>query len=56
MNILRRKSKWQRIVDMATSNVSKTPAVKTGAVALSGVATAVAASAAISSLRRRTES
>ena len=56
MSILRRKSKWQRIVDKATSNVSAKPAVKIGAVGLSGVAAAVAASAAVSSLRRRGES
>lgn len=47
------KSKWQRVVGKATSVTYKNPAVKTGAAALTGVMTVTAASAAVSSLRRK---
>ena len=56
MHLVRRKKKWQRVVGMVTSSATKTPAVKTGAAALTGVITAVAASAAVSMLRRKSES
>ncbi len=49
----RNKSKWQRVVGKATSVSYKNPAVKTGAAALTGVMTVAAASAAVSSLRRK---
>jgi hypothetical protein len=48
-----RKSKWQRAVGKATTLTSKNHAVKTGAAALTGVVTVTAASAAVSSLRRK---
>jgi hypothetical protein len=51
-----RKNKWQRAVGKATSAASTNPAVKTGAIALTGVATVTAASAAVSSLRRKNDS
>jgi hypothetical protein len=51
-----RKSTWQRAVGKATSVAYKNPAVKTGAAALTGVVTVTAASAAVSSLRRKNDS
>jgi hypothetical protein len=55
MNMFHRKSKskWQRVVGKAASVPYKNPAVKTGAAALTGVMTVTAASAAVSSLRRK---
>ena len=56
MNVFHRKKTWrQRTMGTVTSSVAK-PAVKTGAVALTGAATLAAASAAVSSLRRKTDS
>jgi hypothetical protein len=51
--MFQRKNKWQRTVGKATSVAYKNPAVKTGAAALTGVVTVTAASAAVSSLRRK---
>lgn len=53
MPMFRRKKKWQRVLGKVTSKATRSPAVKTGAAALTGMATAVAASAAVSSVRRR---
>ena len=56
MNVFHRKKTWQqRTMGKVTSSVAK-PAIKTGAVALTGAATLAAASAAVSSLRRKTDS
>ncbi len=56
MHLIRRKKKWQRVVGKVTSGATKSQAVKTGAAAMTGVITAVAASAAVSSARRKSES
>jgi hypothetical protein len=56
MQMFKRKKKWQRVVGKVTSTAAKNPAVKTGAAALTGIVTAVAASAAVSSARRKSES
>lgn len=56
MRILRRRSKWQRMVGKMTPNPAKGSAVRTGAAALTGIVTAVAASAAVSSARRKADS
>jgi hypothetical protein len=55
MRIFRRKKGWRRVVSGVTRKAAKTPMLTTGA-ALTGIVTAVAASAAVSSVRRRTES
>ena len=56
MHLIHRKPKWQRVMGKVTSNATKSPAVKTGAAALTGIVTAVAASAAVSSARRKSQS
>lgn len=56
MGMFSRKKKWQRVVGKTTSKAVKSPAVKTGAAALTGIVTAVAASAAVSAARRKSES
>ncbi len=56
MNVFRRKNAWQRVVGKVTANAPKGPAVKSGAAALTGILTAIAASAAVSSARRKSES
>ena len=53
MKMFHRKSTWQQVVGKATSAAYKNPAVKSGAAALTGVVTVTAASAAVSSLRRK---
>ncbi len=55
MRLLHRKKKWQRTVGKMASKAARNPVVKGGAAALSGVVTAVAASAAVSSARRKSE-
>ena len=52
MRIFHRKSTWQRLLE-GLASVSK-PALKAGATATAGVAALTAASAAISSYRRKT--
>jgi hypothetical protein len=54
MRIFHRKSRWQRLLEKLASGVSKKPAVKGGAAAATGVAALTAASAAVSSYRRKT--
>jgi hypothetical protein len=56
MRMFKRKRGWRRAVATMTRKSAKKPALKTGAVALTGIVTAVAASAAVSSARRRSES
>ena len=56
MHLLRRRNKWQRMVGKMTSGTGKSSAVRTGAAALTGIVTAVAASAAVSSARRKADS
>jgi hypothetical protein len=56
MGILHRRKKWQRALGKVTSKAVKKPAIKTGAAALTGIVTAVAASAAVSSARRKSGS
>jgi hypothetical protein len=56
MHIFSRKKRWQRAVGKLTLKAAKKPAVKTGAAALTGIVSAVAASAAVSSARRKSES
>lgn len=56
MGMFSRKKKWQRVVGKMTSKAARSSAVKTGAAALGGMVTAVAASAAVSSARRKSES
>jgi hypothetical protein len=53
VRIFHRKSRWQRLLEKLASEVSKKPAVKGGAAA-AGVAALTAASAAVSSYRRKT--
>ena len=55
MRMLKRKRGWRRALATMTAKTAKKP-LKTGAVALTGIVTAVAASAAVSSARRRTQS
>ena len=56
MNVFHRKKTWQqRTMGKVASSAAK-PAIKTGAVALTGAVTVAAASAAVSSLRRKTDS
>lgn len=55
MRIFRRKKGWRRVVATMTPKASKKPML-TGAAALTGLVTAVAASAAVSSARRRSQS
>ena len=56
MRIFKRKKGWRRAVATMTRKTAKKPALTTGAMALTGIVTAVAASAAVSSARRRSES
>jgi hypothetical protein len=56
MHVFGRKKKWKRVVGKMTSNAAKSPALKTGAAAFTGIVTAVAASAAVSSARRKSQS
>lgn len=55
MSLFRRKKKWQRVVGRL-SDAADSPAVKTGAGALAGLMTLTAASAAVSSVRRKKQS
>jgi hypothetical protein len=54
VRIFRRKSRWQQLSEKLASEVSKKPAIKAGAAAATGVAALTAASAAVSSYRRKT--
>ena len=56
MSLFRRKKKWQRVVGKLAAEAADSPALKTGAGALAGVMTLTAASAAVSSVRRKTQS
>ena len=53
VRIFRRKSRWQRLSKKLAS-MSKKPAIKGGAAAATGAVALTAASAAVSSYRRRT--
>jgi len=53
VHIFQRKSRWQRLSDKVVPGAAKKPAVRTGAVAVAGVAAATAVSAAVSAMRRR---
>jgi hypothetical protein len=53
--VFHRKSRWEKISERVVSEVAKRPALKTGAVAATGIAAATAASAVISSYRRRNQ-
>jgi LPXTG-motif cell wall-anchored protein len=59
MGMFHRKSKWQRVMGMVGSSTVKNPVVKTGvktgAATLTGIATLIAASAAVSSRRRKND-
>jgi hypothetical protein len=56
MKLFHRKNKWQRLMDNAATNTYKKPGVKKGAAAVAGAVTLTAASAAVSSLRRKNNS
>jgi hypothetical protein len=56
MQLFSRKKKWQRVIGKVTSSAMRKPSLKTGAAALTGIVTAVAASAAVSSVRRKSGS
>jgi hypothetical protein len=56
MHLFHRKNRLQRAVGKMTTKATKKSRIKTGAAALTGIVTAVAASAAVSSARRRSES
>jgi hypothetical protein len=54
MNILHRKSRWERMADRATSTIGPaTPAIRKGVTAAAGAAAVAVASATISSIRRK---
>jgi len=56
MNILHRKSRWERMTDRATSTIGPaTPALRKGVTAAAGAAAVAVASATISSIRRKGE-
>ena len=55
MNILRRRKKWQRVIDKAAANIAGSRSAKAGAGTIAGLSALAAASAAVSS-RRKTQS
>jgi hypothetical protein len=55
VKIFHRKSRWQKLSEKVASEAAKNPAVKAGAAA-AGMAVLTAASAAVSSYRRKSSS
>jgi hypothetical protein len=56
MRVFRRKKKWQDVIAKLAADAGRSPAVKSGAGALAGLMTLTAASAAVSSARRKSQS
>jgi hypothetical protein len=56
MSLIRRKKKWQRVVEKVVAGAADSQAVKAGAGTLAGLVTLTAASAAVSSVRRKSQS
>lgn len=56
MSLFRRKKKWQRVVGKLAAEAADSPVLKTGARTLAGLMTLTAASAAVSSVRRKSQS
>jgi hypothetical protein len=56
MSLIRRKKKWQRVVEKVVAGAADSQAVKAGAGALAGLATLTATSAVVSSMRRKSQS
>jgi ammonia channel protein AmtB len=54
--IRRKKKKWQRVVEKVVAGAADSQATKAGAGALAGLVTLTAASAAVSSVRRKSQS
>jgi|SoimicmetaTmtLMB_FD_contig_31_12111735_length_355_multi_1_in_0_out_0_2 ammonia channel protein AmtB len=54
--IRRKKKKWQRVVEKVVAGAADSQAAKAGAGALAGLVTLTAASAAVSSVRRKSQS
>ena len=52
----RRKKNWQHVVGNLAADAAESPAAKAGAGALAGLMTLTAASAAVSSIRRKSQS
>jgi hypothetical protein len=55
VKVFRRKKRWQRVAGNAAANAIENPAVKTGAAAVAGFTALTAVSAAVSSLRRKSQ-
>ncbi len=53
MSLFRRKKKWHRVVGKVAAEAADNPVLKTGAGTLAGLMTLTAASAVISSVRRK---
>jgi hypothetical protein len=53
MNVFRRKKTWQHVVGEFAVGAADNPAVKAGAGAFAGLMTVTAASAVVSSIRRK---
>jgi len=56
MSLIHRKKKWQRVVEKVIAGAADSQAAKAGAGALAGLVTLTAASAAVSSVRRKSQS
>ena len=55
MSLFRRKKKWQRVVGKLAAEAADSAALMTGAGTLAGLTTFTAASAAVSSVRRKSQ-
>lgn len=55
VKIIRRRKKWQRVAGRAAASAVDKSAVKTGAAAVAGLTALTAASAAVSSARRKSQ-
>jgi hypothetical protein len=56
MSLFHRKKKWQRVVGKLATEAADSPVLKTGAGTLAGLMTLTAASAVVSSVRRKSRS
>jgi hypothetical protein len=56
MTLFHRKKKWQRVVGKLATEAADSPVLKTGAGTLAGLMTLTAASAVVSSVRRKSRS
>ena len=55
VKIIRRRKKWQRVAGRAAASAADNSALKTGVAAVAGLSALTAASAAVSSARRKTQ-